>query len=225
MCLYFASEDEGLFRPGAIISIHRPIKVVSWLGHGNEPLLDVPSSFYCVDRSCVCVPEASINHNAPRTHSFHYKNARLDMINIDCIDCHCKGSLCSALDLYKDGLVLNVCPCFNCTKRTSGITFLCSFKFCVQDSTGQDLSFDVDSFTSSEFMKCFILDGHVPAGITASMITENELAYRYFIDKVFDAIEAVNDSTGFEVDGWVRKGKCVVYMSLDIMSCLGYDND
>jgi len=58
-------------------------------------------------------------------------------------------------------------------------------------------------------MKCFILDGHVPAGITASMITENELAYRYFIDKVFDAIEAVNDSTGFEVDGWVRKGYTV----------------
>lgn len=60
-------------------------------------------------------------------------------------------------------------------------------------------------------MKQFIQDGHIPPGITASMITGNESAYRIFVDKVFDAIEAVNDSSGFEVDGWVRKGEFISY--------------
>jgi len=187
---------------------------MSWLG-SNEPLLDVPSAFYCVEPSCLSLPQALISHTAERTHSFHYKNARISIDSVDVIDCNCKGSFCAALDLWKDGIIAPVCPCFSATKRTSGVTLLWSFRFHVDDCSGRTITHQVSSFTSSEFMKRFLSHDLIPPGLTASMITENETLYRQLIDNLYDGIEEVNESGGFEISGWLRKGFSIDQASKD----------
>lgn len=81
--------------------------------------------------------------------------------------------------------------------------------------TGRTITHQVSSFTSSEFMKRFLSHDLIPPGLTASMITENETLYRQLIDNLYDGIEEVNESGGFEISGWLRKGFSIDQASKD----------
>lgn len=176
---------------------------MSWLGN-NEPLLDVPGPFRVVLPGSLTIPEVSICHNAVRTHAFRYDSVRLNIFNLEVIDCHCRGDLCSGLDQYKDGNILTTCACFTSMKRTAGITLLLSLGL-VMAGDGGEVKLDVFDFTSRDFTLKFV-SGGVPAGITASMITENDDFVRTFLDNVVTAVDVVNRNGGFSVSGWVRKG-------------------
>jgi hypothetical protein len=193
-----------VFKPGAIVAIHRPKRVTTWLG-GNEPVLDVPGNLRVVVPQSIKIPRVCVSSTSIRTHGFHLNNVVFKVKSIDVIDCPCKGDFCGGLEMYKDGSIVTKCPCINLFKRTSGITLLMSILLKVNGGDDEDREYVVNDFTSRDFTNQFLSAG-IPPGLTASMIQENEGFVNLFLDNVIEGIDQVNAGGGFEVSGWVRKG-------------------
>ena len=195
--------DDGTFSPGTYVVVVRPHSINSWMGN-SIPLLDVPVSWRAVSSQGIpslLFQEVKPHETSNRLHAFVFPKVKLELLNLQLVKSNCVGALCDSLEMLPDGSnSVTTCACYHTIKRTGNVVLLVTLRV-VNGNT----QFIVRNFTSKKFTSMFLLNGAVPAGLSASMI-QNSAYEDVVVSNVEQCIQAVNENGGFKVSGWIRRG-------------------
>ena len=115
-----------------------------------------------------------------------------------------------------DGVSKSKCPCFSTTKNRGSFSLLLDLNVTVVNPDGSEGSpFVVLNFTSIPFTKIWAEDNIIPSGLSANVITQNDVFYEEMEEKVVTGCDAVSNAEGFSCLGWVRRGEQVDQATAD----------
>ena len=181
--------------------IENPSPISRFMIDGTLPLSSTPASAIPVI-STTQLPTRPVIISSTRMHAFHYPHVKLYSTNHYLLLTNCSGDKCGTLGAMKAGVAMQTCSCNAITSRGGTIVLLSQLKLKVDDIT----SFHVTEFTSKSFTLSFFRGAQFPAGITVEILTERR-TFDDILESIDNQTEYVNQHGGYDVVGWVNRGK------------------
>lgn len=171
-----------------------------YLANSTTPILS-PTRPWLVLNSNFNYPERPVVMVGTDINGFLLHDCIVNVQSFRVLDTPCGGELCDQQTLFDGEVMMNKCPCFQMRSRVG----LAAVVYEILVSLPSGATFRA-TLSSKRFNLLYIFSDVMPVGIRAAHLEDFEIE-----DRIYHAASAVtsliNDSGGFMVSGWTKRGE------------------
>ena len=195
--------------PGKQFVIVNPSTVKTFMGeNGAIPLLNTAQPIHSVKTDVLPVQRYPIEAQG-NMHAFKLRGVKIQLNNLQVGSVSCGGNMCDALMMHENGIAQDKCACYTICEREAKICLVFDLKILYKRKDGGRSHFMVSNHTSKQFTRLFMVGFKIPVGVIPDNITSNEAAREALQMSVLDILELGNNSGGWNISGWTKRGLIV----------------
>ena len=190
--------------PGSLFVIENPPRIVKFIADNNMPIMLLHHPVKAVTLiNDVTIPPRVPVPSSDLQHAFFLIGTNLTLWN-----CHaekvkgCGGLLCDAT-----GGNPPRCPCMSTTDRETTLIFRLELHISQTIGGTKFSEFTSRDVTSKRFTKSLLKNWYIPHGFNVTSLTNNRREVNKMIKCIQDVLEYNNNRGGYDITGWMRKGR------------------
>ena len=190
--------------PGSLFVIENPPRITKFIADNNMPIMVLHHPVKAVRLTTgVTIPPKLPVPSSDLQHAFYLIGAKLIVYNVHVEKVNgCSGLLCDAV-----GGNPTKCACMSTTDRETSAIFRMELNVTPTGQGTKFAAFSSRNVTSKKLTKHLLKNQYIPHGFNVTSLTNDRRELKKLIGCIQKVLKFNNDRGGYNVAGWLRKGR------------------